>query len=101
VPADVRAGPPPAELEALLHGASDAFAEARSAQWTAAAATVAGMERARPAVETPQRLGHQLSEALARLRTAVAARDKAAAATASVGVGQAALDLELRHRPRA
>ena len=101
VPVDAAGGPPPAELITLTAGARAAFDAGGAGRWAAAASRVTVMEAAwrqvgRSAV--PEQVASHLTRALDTLAQAVAARDPACARQAALGVEQAALDLQLRHR---
>lgn len=107
VPADALPGPPPAELETLVHGAANLFESSRAGDWAAATNTARGMRaawdafRARGAV--PPLLESAMNRALAMLAgdamaPALDAHDAGGVQRASTAVALAALDLELRHR---
>jgi hypothetical protein len=103
VPVDAAAGAPPAEPGVLRDGAAATFAAAGAGRWAAASARVdaaaAAWDRARGGV--PALLAKQLTAALDGLAGAVDARDQRRARQAALRVEQAALDLQLRHRPPA
>jgi hypothetical protein len=102
VPIDALSGPPPAELGTLLTGANKVFDAAPSKRWDDMAATAAGMEAAWKtfrAGQVPKLLEAQMNDALNALGKAVKARKATDAQRAATDVAEAALDLELRHRP--
>lgn len=104
VPADELIGPPPAELEILSAGADDAFNQAGAKNWKAASATVRALTGAWNtfrAADVPPRLEPVMSSALRGLGRATEDRDPVGARHAAIDVAQAALDLQLRHRPPA
>lgn len=104
LPTDKLPGPVPAELETLSVGADDIFDHARSGDWQAArdaVETMTGAWSAFQATDVPPRLEPPTSDAVDRLARAVAAREPGEAQQAAIDVAQAALDLELRHRPPA
>jgi hypothetical protein len=101
VPVDAVGGAPPAELTSLADGARDSFDAAGTGRWTVAAAEVDAMAAAWKRAGTgdlPELLAGQMTDALDALATGVGDRDPARARQAALGVGQAALDLQLRHR---
>jgi hypothetical protein len=102
VPTDALSAPTPAELVALESGARDVFNAAESKRWKAAQATAKKMNAAWETVragEVPDRLGPQMSRALAALTGAVDGRQAAASRQAAIDVARWSLDLQLRHRP--
>jgi hypothetical protein len=104
VPTDELPGPPPPGLRTLLAGADRVFEQAGAKDWQAAARTAAAMAeawRSFRASRVPPRLESVTSAAMARLVRTVDAREATKARQAALDVGQAALDLELRHRPPA
>jgi hypothetical protein len=103
VPVDTAGGPPPAELTGLVDGARAAFAASASGRWPSASAQVDAMAAAwtRIGGDQPQLLARQLGESLDGLAGAVGARDPGEAGQAALEAEQAALDLQLRHRPPA
>ncbi len=104
VPADGLPGPVPEELEALSAEADVVFDLAESGHWKAASASVRTMGAAWKAFRTgdvPPRLEKRMRRALEELRRTVAAHDAVETRRAAVGVAQAGLDLQLRHRPPA
>jgi hypothetical protein len=104
VPVDAAGGPPPAELATLTAGARSSFDAAGAGRWADAASTVDAMAAAWQRLEgtdPPRLLARQTTTTLAALGKAVDARDPARARQVALRVEQAALDLELRHRPPA
>jgi hypothetical protein len=105
VPVDAVADAPPAELGGLRDGAAASFAAAGAGRWAAASvgvdAVAAAWHRAAAGDEVPRLLAGQLTAALDGLAGAVDARDPARSRQAALRVEQAALDLQLRHRPPA
>ena len=104
VPADALSGPPPAELQALSRGADRLFLAGLAGRWTQAATVLDSMTAAWQklrAGQLPPRLETRMSSALAGLAEAVGARDRLQTGHAAIDVADAALDLELRHRPPA
>jgi hypothetical protein len=102
VPTDALTDPAPPELVALESGAADAFAAAETGDWKAARAAVGDVAAAWETVssgEVPERLGPQLSRALAALSRGVGDRDVHRARQAAIDVARWSLDLQLRHRP--
>jgi hypothetical protein len=102
VPTDALSEPTPAELVTLETGAGEVFAAAGSKDWTAAEATLKEMTAAWKTVragEVPDRLGPQMTRALAALTRAVDGRQAAGARQAAIDVARWSLDLQLRHRP--
>ena len=102
VPTDALSEPTPAELVTLESGAGDVFAAAGSKDWKAARATVKEMTAAWETVragEVPDRLGPQMTRALAALAGAVDGHRTSAARQAAIDVARWSLDLQLRHRP--
>lgn len=109
VPIDARPTPVPQELETILAGATSVFETVRGGDWTAVAATLQRMQAAWSAMrahgDIPRLLEVQMNRALAALTgdglaPAIANRNVTGARTAAIDVGQAGLDLLLRHRPR-
>ncbi len=109
VPVDARHTPAPAELETILAGATSVFETVGGENWAVISATVQRLQTAwsawRARGDIPRLLEVQMTRALAALRgdalrPAVADRNAAGARTAAIDVGQAGLDLLLRHRPR-
>jgi hypothetical protein len=101
VPVDALSGPMPPELETLRSGAMDVFDAAESEDWGTASTSVAAMQQAWDAYrkgDVPVLIEPWMSDALARLTSAAAARDVATARQSALDVAQAALDLELRSR---
>jgi hypothetical protein len=97
-------GPPPAELATLTTGARASFAAAGAERWAAVASSVDAMNAAWKRVagsDVRELLAAQMTDALDGLGRAVDARDPARARQAALRVEQAALDLQLRHRPPA
>ena len=110
VPADALAGPAPPELETILNGATRIFESAASGNWTAVSASLQVMNtawgRLRSQGNVPALLDVQMSRALAALAgdailPAINDRSVAGARRAAIDVGQAGLDLRLRHRSAA
>jgi hypothetical protein len=101
VPTDALDGPPPTELEQVSKGADSAFEGARSRDWRAASTAVEKLARAWGAYSNrsavPPRLRPPMTSAIAGLTKALKARDEHEAATSSIDVAQAALDLKLRY----
>lgn len=109
-PTDALAGPPPAELDALVSGAADIFDAAEAGDWSAAGTTLKAMTTAwadyQAGGDVPALLEAQLSRALAALAgdalvPAVNHRNATGTRKAAIDVAQAGLDLQLRHRPPA
>jgi hypothetical protein len=101
VPVDAAGGPPPAGLTTLTAGARAAFDAAPAGRWAAASSRVDAMETAWRQVGrggVPEQVASQLTRALDRLARVIAAREPARARQVALGVEQAALDLQLRHR---
>jgi hypothetical protein len=104
VPTDALGGPLPPELTALTTGARASFDAVGARRWAAAASWVDAMAAAWKRAGgsgVPRLLAGQMTRALDTLIRAVAARDPARARQAALQVEQAALDLQLRHRPPA
>ncbi len=104
VPADALAGPVPAELETVSRAADDVLDAAASGDWkeaSAAVESITGAWDAFRAGEVPKRLGSRMTDAVDALAAAVASQDARRAPQASLGVVDAALDLQLRYRPPA
>ena len=102
LPTDALSESTPAELVALEHGADEVFAAAEAKRWSAARAAVEKMVAAWEIVragQVPDRLGPQMSRALAALGDGVDGRDAAKARQAAIDVARWSLDLQLRHRP--
>jgi hypothetical protein len=102
VPIDGLRGQPSRDLQAIGTGADAAFTQARAKDWKAASATVATLQRAWRRFrggQVPPRLVPGMSRALEGLARSVGARNSVQARRAAIDVAQAALDLELRHRP--
>ncbi|MGH7538151.1 MAG: hypothetical protein ACREMF_05920 [Gemmatimonadales bacterium] len=108
VPIDALSGPVPAELETVLVGATSIFETVRGENWAAVSATLKAMNSAWDTFRTrgavPILLDVQMNRALAALAgdalsPAVNHRNVAGARKAAIDVGQAGLDLMLRHRP--
>lgn len=108
VPTDALDGAPPASLTELTAGAGAVFDAAVADDWPAAAAGLDELETAwdahRGGTKVPALLRAQMERALAALRgdalvPAVAGHNRSGAAKTALDVAQAALDLELRHRP--
>jgi hypothetical protein len=102
VPHDAIAGPPSTELETLVTGATAIDEAVQAGAWEDVAATLATMNAAWEtlgATAVPSWLADQMSAALAGLNESVEAADAAGTRQAAIDVGQAALDLELRHLP--
>ena len=104
VPVDAVGGAAPPELAALAGRARASFEAAGAGRWAAAAARVDAMVAAWQRVrgnEIPQLLAAEMTGTLRALDRAVQARDPARARQAALRAEQAALDLQLRHRPPA
>ena len=103
VPVDAAGGPPPAELTTLTAGARSSFDAAGTGRWADASTRVDAMAAAWNRVKdgVPELPARQTTATLAALAKAVDARDPARARQAALRAEQAALDLELRHRPAA
>jgi hypothetical protein len=107
VPADAVGGAPPASLAVLTGGARSAFAAAAAGGWESVVSRAEAMSAAWAAFKradgsgAPELLVGQMTGALDALAKAVDARDPARTRQAALWVEQAALDLELRHRPTA
>lgn len=104
VPADVLAGPPPAELEALTTSASGMLGSVRAEDWRGAAATLRRMNRdwdVLRAQKQPAMVAKGITKSLATLGRALNAKKAGRAAQASIDIGLLVLDLRLRHRPPA
>jgi hypothetical protein len=101
VPTDA-AGPAPARLRRIPIGANRVLRGIRARRWRRAARTVRAIRRAWSAHRTdevPPRLVAPTARALRTLGRALAARKPRRARRAALDLGQAGLDLELRHRP--
>ncbi len=104
VPVDAVGGAAPPELAVLTNGARASFDAARAGRWAAATSRVDAMAAAWERVrgnDIPELLADQMTDALGALDRAVQARDPARARQAALRAEQAALDLQLRHRPPA
>ena len=104
VPVDAVGGAPPAGLAVLSGGARSAFAAAGAGRWQAVASRAEAMSAAWKrdgGSGAPELLVSQMTGALDALAKAVDARDAVRTRQAALRVEQAALDLELRHRPPA
>jgi hypothetical protein len=104
LPVDAAAGAPPADLVDLSDGARASGEAVAAGRWAAASARVDAMAAAWKRTgggEVPKLLAGQMTEAVGALAKAVDARDPARARQAALRVEQAALDLQLRHRPPA
>ena len=104
VPVDAVGGAPPAGLAVLTGGARYAFAAAGPGRWEAIASRAESMSVAWKRAGgsgAPELLVSQMTGALDALAKAAHARDPARTRQAALRVEQAALDLELRHRPPA
>jgi hypothetical protein len=104
VPVDAAGGAPPAGLAVLTGGARSAFAAAGAGRWEAVASRAEAMSAAWKRAGgggAPELLGRQMTGALEAMARTVDARDPARTRQAALRVEQAALDLELRHRPPA
>jgi hypothetical protein len=104
VPVDAAGGAPPAGLSVLTGGARYAFAAAGAGRWDATASRAESMSAAWKRAGgsgAPELLVSQMTGALDALAKAADARDPARTRQAALRVEQAALDLELRHRPPA
>lgn len=104
VPVDALSQPTPSELQSMSREAIDVFEAARSGTWNAAAAALDGMQTSWDTFSAggvPGRLSALTSDALDALSAAVRAHESVKAPLAALGVGQAALDLQLRYRPEA
>jgi hypothetical protein len=102
VPTDALSGPTPTELLALERGGKAVFAAADGKDWQLAKAEVRRMTSAWRTVRTGEiadRLGPQMSRALAQLVDGVERRNPRQARQAAVDVARWSLDLQLRHRP--
>ena len=101
VPTDAVGDRVPAELAALSNGVDKAFAAVRAKKWSVASARVQALNaswRGYRSGPVSQGLATEMNRALESLGRAVEARDQTRAATAAIGVGQSALDFELRHQ---
>ena len=104
MPVDAAGGAPPAGLAVLTGGARYAFAAAGAGRWEAIASRAESMSAAWKRAGgsgAPELLVSQMTGALDALANAADARDPARTRQAALRVEQAALDLELRHRPPA
>jgi hypothetical protein len=102
VPTDALSGPTPSALLALERSAKAVFAAADAKDWQLAKTQVRRMTSAWRTVRTgevPDRLGPQMSRALAQLADGVERRNARQARQAAVDVARWSLDLQLRHRP--
>ena len=102
VPVDAVGGAMPPGLAALAEGARASFDAAGAGRWPAAASRVDAMAAAWRRVrghEGPKLLATEMTGTLQALDRAVQARDPARARQAALRAEQAALDLQLRHRP--
>jgi hypothetical protein len=101
LPVDAAPGAPPAALATLADGARASSEAGGGGRWAAASARAGAMAaawRRAAAGEVPRLLDEQLRDALAGLTKAVGARQAGRTGQAAFQVGQAALDLQLRHR---
>ena len=107
VPTDALRGPAPAALEQLWQSALAVFDAAGAGDWKGASAADerlrSSWRRYRAGAQVPPLLAAQMARALTalagdELAPAVAARNAAGAQRTALDVGQAALDLLLRHR---
>jgi hypothetical protein len=104
VPADAVKAPIPHPLAALARDASRVFLAARARAWPVASAGVARVGRDAGRLRgqaVPERLAHQLGDAVAALRRAVEKRAWRTSALAALDVAAAGLDVQLRYRPAA
>jgi hypothetical protein len=103
VPVDAAGGAAPAELEVLAAGARASFDAAGRGRWGDLSRRVEAMAAAfaRTRDGMPAQLAAQVRDAMDALAEAAAARHPARARRAALDVEQAALDLQLRHRPPA
>jgi hypothetical protein len=103
VPVDAATGAAPAELDLLARGARAGFDAAGGGRWGALSGQVEAMAAAwaRTRDGTPARLAGQMTAAMDALAEAAATRHPARARQAALDAEQAALDLQLRHRPPA
>ncbi|MDP9304253.1 MAG: DUF3450 domain-containing protein [Actinomycetota bacterium] len=101
VPTDALPGVPPTELQSLSKGANGLLELSRIKEWTAANATIRGMNgdwATLQAGNPPPLIAARLTKNLAALTDAVKARKAAQTAQKAIDVSQSVLDLELRHR---
>ena len=104
VPTDALPEEPPAQLETLRTSAIYVFEQAEAKNWRGAANATRTLARSWETFKTgevPPRLEPVTSAAIKALSRAVEARDRSGAQQTAIDVAQAALDLELRHRPPA
>ncbi|MGI9022057.1 MAG: hypothetical protein ACR2HV_02255 [Acidimicrobiales bacterium] len=104
VPIDSLRGRAPVELRQLVEQARTVFRAVPNGNWEQLSDRVDAMDKtwdrySRGSV--PPRLYRQMTSALVALTKAVDKRDAGAARQASIDVGQAGLDLLLRHEPQA
>jgi len=102
VPTDALATSMPVELRFLSTAAWGILENARLEDWEAADSTVARMNGAWAKFRTanpPPLIAARMKVALGDLTKAVKTRQGGSVAQAAVDAGQAALDLQLRHRP--
>jgi hypothetical protein len=99
VPTDARPGELPRSLTMIVREAYRASGAAAGARWTAAASSLARLQRAwaESSPSAPPRLGAPMRRGLAALEHAVDARDRRRAAQASLDVALAGLDLQLQY----
>jgi hypothetical protein len=103
VPVDAATAAVPAELDVLAGGARAGFDAAGSRRWSALSGQVEAMAAAwaRTREGMPAQLAGQMTAAMEALAEASAARHPGRARQAALDAEQAALDLQLRHRPPA
>jgi len=109
VPTDAVPGAVPGELTTMSAGAERILAGGRPepggpgkmswAQVTASLDEMTAAWQRNPAGKAPKMLVSQMNDRFADLVGAVAARHPATVQLAAIGVAQASLDLQLRHRP--
>jgi len=102
VPADIRPGPPPAQLSTLSAAVRTAFDRVSANDWSGATAANAALRKAWDAYrsgETSKLLVQQMIRDIDTLGRTVAVRNPAAAHQAALRVAQNDLDLHLRYQP--
>ena len=100
-PADAVPGPAPTELETISALALRIRELSRSGKWARAGAAVQQVQQTwsnARAHARPPRIAAEMARALSDVARGLAARDRATAGTAAVGVERTVLDLELRYR---
>jgi len=102
IPTDFQSGALPEELTTLSTDTDRIFDSALRRDWQAAKAELAGVLAAWEGlreVQVPGMLESEMDRALEALSLAVGSQQAAEAGQAAIGVGRAALDLQLQYRP--